>query len=117
MEIGRDRAIGRITVDADHLHPGGYVHGGAWTTLGDTVAAWATFHSLPPEHEFRTVELKLNVFGSGRVGDVLTATATPLHVGRNTIVIEVRVERERRGASKLAANVVVTQIVLAPDQL
>ena len=58
-------ARGRIVVDRRHLHPGGFVHGGVWTALGDTVAAWATFRSIPPRHNFTTIELKLNVFGAG----------------------------------------------------
>jgi acyl-coenzyme A thioesterase PaaI-like protein len=42
--------------------------------------------------------------------------ATPLHVGRTTVVIEVRIERVRDGESKLAANLIVTQFVLAPRE-
>jgi 1,4-dihydroxy-2-naphthoyl-CoA hydrolase len=115
LEIEDTHARGRIVVDRRHLHPGGYVHGGAWTALGDTVAAWATFRNIPPQHDFTTIELKLNVFGSGLPGDEIVAVATPLHVGRSTVVIEVRIERIRdRGESKLAANLVVTQFVLPP---
>lgn len=115
LEIGEERALGRIVVDRRHLHPGGYVHGGAWTALGDTVAAWATFRNIPAGANFTTVELKLNVFGSGLSGDVLLATATPLHAGRSTVVVEVRIERLRDGAApKLAANLIVTQFVIAP---
>jgi acyl-coenzyme A thioesterase PaaI-like protein len=40
--------------------------------------------------------------------------ATPLHAGRTTVVIEVRIERIREGKAKLAANLVVTQFVLPP---
>jgi uncharacterized protein (TIGR00369 family) len=114
LEIEDTHARGRIAVDRRHLHPGGFVHGGAWTALGDTVAAWATFRSIPPGHDFTTIELKLNVFGSGLPGDEIVALATPLHVGRTTVVIEVRIERIRDGGSKLAANLIVTQFVLAP---
>ncbi len=114
VEIDDDRASGRIVVDRRHLHPGGYVHGGAWTALGDTVAAWATFRQLPPNHYFTTIELKLNVFGSGLEGDELLAVATPMHVGRNTVVIEVKIDRNRDGESKLAANLIVTQFVIPP---
>ena len=69
-------ARGRIVVDRRHLHPGGFVHGGVWTALGDTVAAWATFRSIPPGHDFTTIELKLNVFGAGLPGDEIVAEAT-----------------------------------------
>jgi len=114
LEIDDDRAVGRVVVDRRHLHPGGYVHGGAWTALGDTVAAWATFRQLQPGYDFTTIELKLNVFGSGLDGDELIATATPLHSGRNTVVIEVKMERIRNGETKLAANLIVTQFVIPP---
>jgi 1,4-dihydroxy-2-naphthoyl-CoA hydrolase len=114
LEIERERSRGRIVVDKRHLHPGGYVHGGVWTALGDTVAAWVTFRSIPPNHDFTTIELKLNVFGSGLLGDEIVAEATPLHVGRNTVVIEVRMERTREGETKLAGNLIVTQFVIPP---
>jgi uncharacterized protein (TIGR00369 family) len=107
--------MGRIVVDKRHLHPGGYVHGGVWTALGDTVAAWATFRNIPPGHNFTTIELKLNVFSAGLFGDEILATAEPLHAGRSTVVIEVKIERRREGEEpRLAANLIVTQLALAP---
>jgi uncharacterized protein (TIGR00369 family) len=114
LEIELERARGRIVVDQRHLHPGGYVHGGVWTALGDTVAAWLTFRNIPPHYDFTTIELKLNVFGSGLLGDEIVAEATPLHTGRNTVVAEVRMERTRDGETKLAGNLIVTQFVIPP---
>ncbi|HVY96377.1 MAG TPA: PaaI family thioesterase [Solirubrobacterales bacterium] len=114
LEIEDTHARGRIVVDRRHLHPGGFVHGGAWTAIGDTVAAWATFRNIPPLHDFTTIELKLNVFGSGLPGDEIVAVATPLHVGRTTVVLEVKIDRIRDGEAKLAANLIVTQFVLPP---
>lgn len=114
LEIEDSHSRGRIVVDRRHLHPGGFVHGGVWTALGDTVAAWATFRSIPPEHNFTTIELKLNVFAAGLEGDEIVAVAEPLHVGKSTVVIEVRMERIRAGAQKLAANLIVSQFVLSP---
>jgi 1,4-dihydroxy-2-naphthoyl-CoA hydrolase len=115
LEIEDSFARGRIVVDRRHLHPGGYVHGGVWTALGDTVAAWSTFRNIPPGHNFTTIELKLNVFTAGLPGDELVATAEPLHAGLSTVVIEVKVERLREGREpRLAANLIVTQFVLAP---
>jgi uncharacterized protein (TIGR00369 family) len=115
VEIEDTHASGHIVVDRRHLHPGGYVHGGVWTALGDTVAAWATFRSIPASHNFTTIELKLNVFAAGLLGDEIVAVGEPLHVGRSTVVIEVRIERRREGEEpKLAANLIVTQFVLPP---
>jgi uncharacterized protein (TIGR00369 family) len=115
LEIEDSFASGRIVVDRRHLHPGGYVHGGVWTALGDTVAAWATFRNIPPKHNFTTIELKLNVFSAGLPGDEIIATGTPLHAGKSTVVIEVKIERIRGDEEpRLAANMIVSQFVLPP---
>lgn len=108
VEITDEHARGRMAVDRRHLHAGGYVHGGAWTAFGDTVAAWGTFRHLPPGTSFTTIEMKTNVFAAAVDGDVLTAIATPLHVGRRTHVWEVRMHREER----LMANFIASQMVL-----
>jgi len=110
LELTDELCRGRMVVDERHLHPGGLVHGGAWVALADSVAAWQTFRHLPSGHDFTTVEMKLNVFGAGRPGDELIATAEHLHAGRTTHVVEVRVRCEER----LVANLLVTQFVLAP---
>jgi 1,4-dihydroxy-2-naphthoyl-CoA hydrolase len=108
LEVGDGGARGRLVVESRHLHPFGYLHGGAWVTLADTVAAWATMRHLPPGTGFSTVELKTNVFAGARVGDELIATASPLHTGRRTQVWEVRIHRGERQM----AHFVCTQMVL-----
>jgi uncharacterized protein (TIGR00369 family) len=110
LDIDDTMARGRMIVDERHLHPFGYVHGGAWVALADTVAAWGTLRHLPEGAGFTTVELKTNVFAAGAVGDELVATATPLHIGRRTQVWEVRIHK----GEKLMANFVCTQMVLPP---
>ena len=108
VSIEDDSIVGRMVVDRRHLHPGGYVHGGAWVAFADSVAAWGTMRNLPPGQNFTTVELKVNVFTSGRIGDDLVARGEPLHRGRRTQVWEVRVHR----GDRLAANFVCTQMIL-----
>jgi uncharacterized protein (TIGR00369 family) len=107
-EITDEHVHGRMRVDKRHLHPMGYVHGGAWVALADTVAAWGTLRHLPPDRGFTTVELKMNVLASSAEGDELTAVGIPLHVGSRTHVWQVQVFRGER----LAANFICTQIVL-----
>ena len=105
----QDREVeGRLRVDERHLHPGGYVHGGVWVTLADTVAAWGTLRNLRPGQDFTTVELKTNVFSAARSGDLLTAVGHPLHLGGRTQAWEVRVANGDRDA----AFFVCTQMVL-----
>jgi 1,4-dihydroxy-2-naphthoyl-CoA hydrolase len=103
---------GRLEVDARHLHPGGYVHGGVWVAFADTVAAWGTFRHLPDGQDFTTAELKANVFAAARPGDVLTAVGRPLHVGRRTQVWEVRITKN---GDRAAAFFTCTQLLLAPE--
>src|SRR5271165_148661 len=107
-EITDEHVRGRMPVDRRHLHPMGYVHGGAWVAFADTVAAWGTMRHLPEGRGFTTVELKINVLASASDGDELNAIGTPLHVGSRTQVWQVQVFRGER----LAANFGCTQIVL-----
>lgn len=100
--------VGRMVVDRRHLHPGGYVHGGVWVAFADTVAAWGTMRNLAPAQSFTTVELKINVFASGQIGDELIGRGEPLHRGRRTQAWEVRVSK----GGRLAAMFVCTQMVL-----
>jgi 1,4-dihydroxy-2-naphthoyl-CoA hydrolase len=108
LESGPERARGRLVIESRHLHPGGFVHAGVWVSFADTVAAWATFPNLAEGQSFSTAEIKTNLFGVAREGDVLEGTALPLHVGRRTQVWEVRVEV----GGKLGALYVCTQIVV-----
>jgi uncharacterized protein (TIGR00369 family) len=121
-EITDEHVRGRMAVDRRHLHPMGYVHGGAWVAFADTVAAWGTLRHLPEDRGFTTVELKINVISSAGEGDLLTAIGEPLHVGSRTQVWQVRVLKaseaatERRPSSqpddRLAASFTCTQMVL-----
>jgi uncharacterized protein (TIGR00369 family) len=101
-------ARGRLVAEERHLHPGGFVHGGVWVSLADTVAAWSTIPNLPEGANFSTAEMKVNLFGIARAGDVLEAESLPLHVGRRTQMWEVRVSV----GGKLAALFVCTQVLV-----
>jgi 1,4-dihydroxy-2-naphthoyl-CoA hydrolase len=107
-EISDERVRGQMPVDKRHLHPMGYVHGGAWVAFADTVAAWGTMRHLPEGRGFTTIELKINVLASATDGDELSAVGVPLHVGSRTQVWEVQVSRGER----LAANFLCTQMVI-----
>jgi 1,4-dihydroxy-2-naphthoyl-CoA hydrolase len=107
-EITDEHVRGRMAIDRRHLHPMGYVHGGAWVAFADTVAAWGTMRHLPADRGFTTVELKMNLISSASDGDELTALGTPLHTGSRTQVWQVQVFR----AERLAASFTCTQIVL-----
>ena len=107
-EITDEQVRGRMSIDKRHLHPMGYVHGGAWVAFADTVAAWGTLRHLPEGRGFTTVELKINVLARAKEGDELTAVGELLHIGSRTQVWQVHSFRGER----LSANFVCTQIML-----
>ena len=63
------------------------MHGGALMALADSVGALCAVLNLPEGASTSTIESKTNFFRGVRAGYV-TAVATPLHVGRTTIVVE-----------------------------
>lgn len=107
LEVTNEHTVARIVVDERHLHEGGYVQGGAWVGLADSVAAWQTYRHVPAGTQFSTIELKLNLFAAARAGDELIATAEHLHEGRTTHVVEVKIAR----GDRLVANLIVTNFI------
>ena len=87
----------------------GILHGGAIMALADSAGGACAFLNLPGDASgTATIESKTNFLGAVRSGTA-TATATPLHRGGTTIVIETSV-RDANG--KLVAKVTQTQMVL-----
>ncbi len=79
--------------------------------LADSAGGACAYLNLPADAAgTSTIESKTNFLGAAREGWV-TATATPLHRGRTTIVVETAVHDK---AGKLIAKVTQTQLVLRP---
>jgi uncharacterized protein (TIGR00369 family) len=87
------------------------LHGGAVMALADSAGGACAFLNLPEGAAgTSTIESKTNFLGAIRGGTV-RASATPLHVGSTTIVVETEV---RSAEGKLVAKVTQTQTVLRP---
>jgi uncharacterized protein (TIGR00369 family) len=87
----------------------GILHGGVVMGLADSAGGACALLNLPEGSSgTATIESKTNFLGVVRSGTV-TATATPLHVGGTTIVVETSV---RDASGRLIAKVTQTQIVL-----
>ena len=108
VEAERERVVGRLTVGPEHGNGHDRVHGGAIMALADTVGAIGTVLNLPPGAGTTTLESKTNFLAPG-VGPYLEGEATPLHIGRTTMVWQTRITR---GDGKLCALVTQTQLVL-----
>jgi uncharacterized protein (TIGR00369 family) len=85
------------------------MHGGALMTLADSVGAACAFLNLPPGASTTTIESKTNFFRALRRGHA-HAVATPLHVGRTIVVVQIDV---RDDEGKRIALVTQTQAVIA----
>jgi uncharacterized protein (TIGR00369 family) len=106
----RDEVRGGLDWSPDRCTIGGALHGGVLMTLADSLGAVCAFLNLPDGAVTSTIESKTNFFRGVREGRV-EATATPLHVGRSTIVVQTDA---RDAAGKRAALVTQTQAVITP---
>jgi 1,4-dihydroxy-2-naphthoyl-CoA hydrolase len=111
VETAADRVVGRILVGPQHSNGHDRVHGGAIMTLADTLGAIGTVLNLRPNTATTTIESKTNFLAAGR-GPHLIGEATPLHIGRNTMVWQT-VIRDAEG--RRVAVVTQTQLVLTLD--
>lgn len=104
------RVVATMPVTDDKTTIGGRLHGGAVMAMADTVGAVCAFLNLPAgATTTTTIESKTNFFRAA-VGDRLTATSQPLHVGSTTIVVRTDLLDDR---AKAVAVVTQTQIVIA----
>ncbi|MGH8126509.1 MAG: hotdog fold thioesterase [Rhodanobacteraceae bacterium] len=108
-EIGDDYLRGTMPVDDRTRQPYGILHGGASVALAETLGSTAAM--LCCEDGVATVGLEINAnhLRALREG-VVTGTARPIHVGRNTQVWEIRIENE---AGKLICICRLTMAVVA----
>jgi uncharacterized protein (TIGR00369 family) len=97
---------------ADLCTTGGLLHGGVLMALADSAGAACAFLNLPDGATgTSTIESKTNFLRAVDEGASVTATATPLHAGRSTVVVETEV---RDAAGRLVTKTTQTQSVLRP---
>ena len=90
-ELGEDFIKAKMPVDHRTKQPYGLLHGGASCVLSETIGSVAS--AMVIDHsKFICVGLEINAnhVRSARVGYV-TGIATPLHLGRNTHVWDVKI--------------------------
>lgn len=104
-----EEVTGRLAWREDRCTVSGVLHGGALMTLADSVGAICAFLNLPEGATTSTVESKTNFMRALR-GGAARATARPLHVGRQTIVVQTEI---RDDEGRLVAFVTQTQAVVS----
>ena len=94
VEAAKERVVARMPVGPRVHQPFGLLHGGASVALAETVASTGAWMNVDQAAEIVVgIEINANHLRALREG-VVTATATPLHVGRRTQVWDVRIADE-----------------------
>jgi len=106
-EIGATHAIIEVTVDELHLNYFGGAHGGLIATLVDTVSFFPR-PLLPSGKSCTTTNLNVTYIRPAVMGDVLTARAELMHMGRRMASVTVTVKNQE---DKLVAHGTLTLMV------
>lgn len=94
VERTKDRVVLRMPVGPKVHQPFGLLHGGASVALAETAASAAGLMNVDQERETVVgIEINANHLRGKRDG-VVTAVATPIHIGRRTHVWDVRITDE-----------------------
>ena len=110
VDASKSEVRARMAWREDLCTSNGILHGGALMTFADTIGAVCAFLNLPEGAGTGTLASATSFLRAVREGDV-TATATPLHAGRSTIVVRTDL-RDAHG--RLVATTTQTQAVLGP---
>lgn len=95
VEMTKQRVVARMPVGPKVHQPFGLLHGGASVALAETVASMGGGLNVDQTKE-RVVGLEINANHlRGKRDGVVTAVATPVHIGRRTQVWEVRITDEQ----------------------
>lgn len=95
VELTPGRVVATMRVDQRTRQPFGILHGGASVALAETVASLGATANVDRE-EFVAVGLEINANHLRAKPDgVVTATATPVHMGRTTHVWDIRIVDEQ----------------------
>jgi uncharacterized protein (TIGR00369 family) len=107
-EASPERVSGSLEWAEDLCTAGGVLHGGVLMAAADSLGALCAYLNLPEGATTATLESKTNFFRAVRQGTV-SLVATPLHVGRSSIVVQTKLSD---GAGRRVALVIQTQAVL-----
>ncbi|UOQ95611.1 PaaI family thioesterase [Halobacillus shinanisalinarum] len=92
IETQPDKVALKMPVDERTHQPMGFLHGGASVALAESAASIGSYLNIDPtQQQVFGIEINANHTKSVRSGYVY-GTATPLHLGKNTMVWEIRIE-------------------------
>ncbi|WP_101843211.1 hotdog fold thioesterase [Halobacillus sp. Marseille-P3879] len=94
VESAPEKVTLKMPVDERTHQPMGYLHGGATVALAESAASIAGYLNIDPEtQQIFGIEINANHIRSVRSG-VVFGTAKPFHIGKRTMVWEIKVTDE-----------------------
>lgn len=95
QEVTKEKVVLTMPVTSKTHHPWGSLHGGVSVVLAETAATMGACMNIDQEKQFAVgLEINANHIRPKREG-VLTATATPLHIGHAVSVWDIRITDEK----------------------
>jgi 1,4-dihydroxy-2-naphthoyl-CoA hydrolase len=107
-QVGPDRLVARMPVDARTKQPAGILHGGVSMVLAETLGSCAATLCLAPGRQAVGLDINANHIRAVREGWVI-GTCTPIHVGRSTHVWAIEIRDE---AGRLVCTSRITMAIL-----
>ncbi|WP_088006712.1 hotdog fold thioesterase [Indiicoccus explosivorum] len=93
-ETSDEKVVATMPVDSRTHQPFGLLHGGASVVLAESVASIGTWNLIDQATETAAgLEINANHI-RGKQSGTVTATGTPVHKGRTTMVWDVRITDE-----------------------
>lgn len=95
--VSIEESLLRATMPVNHTthQPYGLLHGGASAALAETVGSVASSLCIDQEKQICVgIEINCNHI-RGKKDGIVTATATPLHIGKTTHVWDIKITDER----------------------
>lgn len=111
LTASKERVTAAMLVRSDLCTVNSTIHGGAVMAFADTLGAAGTVLNLPEGAGTTTIESKTNFLAAAPEGQKLLGEATPVHIGRRTMVWQTRITL---GNGRAVALVTQTQLVLEP---
>jgi uncharacterized protein (TIGR00369 family) len=111
LTAAKDRVTAAMLVRPDLCTVNSMIHGGAIMAFADTLGAAGTVLNLPTGAGTTTIESKTNFLAAAPADQKVLGEATPVHIGRRTMVWQTRITLEN---GRAVALVTQTQMVLEP---
>lgn len=106
--------VATMPVDTRTCRPNGLLNGGASIAMAETLAGFGSRMLCPQGKEAVGMQVTANHLSMALLGDVVTGTARPFHLGRSTHIWDIEVVSAQTG--KLISSVRVVNFIIDTKQ-